>query len=101
MRLARVALTAALHTDGVLTPNLGAAGLNATWANGERIPGVVVVATRGGRYTVDLFLTARLVPLRPLLHAVRERVLREAQRLELRDIVDGVSVTVLDVEDSP
>lgn len=98
-RLARLALEAALATPGVLAPNAGATGLHATWIGGERLPGVRVSAAPGGSWSVELGLTAGLVPLRPLAESVRARVERALAFAGLAGIVSEIDVAVLDVEE--
>lgn len=78
MRLATLALGAALGVAGVVRGHDGGDGRYVTAVPGRVLPGVVVAAQRGGRYTVDLYLTASLVPLAPLGDRVREAVGRRA-----------------------
>lgn len=99
-RLARLALEAALATPGVLAPNAGATGLHATWIGGERLPGVRVVAHAGETWTVELGLTAGLVPLHTLAAEVRGRVERALALAGLAGAVSEVDVALLDVEEA-
>lgn len=97
-RLARLALEAALATPGVLAPNAGPAGLHATWIDGERLAGVRVTAEAGGTWSVELGLTAEIIPLPALAEAVRVRVERAANFAGVGALVGDVDVAVLDVE---
>jgi len=98
-RLARLALEAALATPGVLAPNAGVTGLHATWIAGGRLPGVRVIASAGETWSVELGLTAGLVPLRPLADAVRGRVEHALALAGLRGAVSEVDVALLAVEE--
>jgi hypothetical protein len=96
-RLAHVAVEAALGTPGVVEANAGPGGLHATFAGGERVPGVRVTSAGAERYSVELFLTTAVVPLAPLADDVRTRVRRAARSAGLETALDGVAVTILDV----
>ncbi|MGI8749751.1 MAG: hypothetical protein ACR2J6_04250 [Thermoleophilaceae bacterium] len=99
MRLATLALSAALGVAGVVCGHDGGDGRYATAVPGLVLPGVVVAAQRAGRYTVDLYLTASLVPLRPLGDRVREAVSERARSGGLEAALGPVSVRFLSVEE--
>lgn len=96
--LARAALGAALAVPGVAGPTAGRAGLHVTADRSERLAGVTAAADAGGRFSVDLYLVARLVPLAPLVEAVRRRVADAAMAAGLGDALGAVNVTIADVE---
>ena len=98
MRIAAAALVAALGVAGVVRGHDGGDGRYATAVGEEVLPGVVVAAQRGGRYSADLYLTAALVPLRPLGDRVREAVVRGVEAAGLDQWLGPVGVTFLSVE---
>jgi hypothetical protein len=100
MRIAAAALVAALGVAGVVRGHDGGDGRYATAVGEEVLPGVVVAAQRGGRYSADLYLTAALVPLRPLGDRVREAVVRGVGAAGLEQALGPVGVTFLSVEKS-
>lgn len=99
MRLARLALVAALAVDGVLAADAGPRGLVVTCDGAALLRGVRVAAEAGGRYSVDLGLRVRLMPLPALAEAVRARVTRNAQLACIADLLGAVTVTIQDVVD--
>ena len=99
MRLARLALDAALDVDGVLAADAGPRGLVVTRDGTALLRGVLVAAEAGRRYSVDLGLRVRLVPLPALAEAVRARVARNARLGGVGDLLGAVTVTVQDVVD--
>lgn len=74
LRLARIALEAALTAPGVVAGHDGPVGLRATRVGGERLRGVVAAADASGGYAVALHLVTRLVPLQPLGTLIRDEV---------------------------
>ncbi len=99
MRIAAAALAEALGVAGVVRGHDGGDGRYVTAIGEEVLPGVVVAAERGGgRYSVDLYLTAALVPLRPLGDRVREAVVRGVAAAGLDQALGPVGVTFLAVE---
>ncbi len=98
VELARVALRAATAVDGVIFGNPGQAGAYVTQDGGRRLSGVVAAAERGGRYSVDLCLTARLVPLQDLGERVAERVRTEIEEAGMSARLGALHVTIADVE---
>lgn len=98
MLIARAASAAALGEKGVVRGHDGGDGRYATIV-GDRLPGVVVVALRGGRYSVDLYLTAELVPLDPLAERIREAVRRDVRAIELEELLGPVNVAFLALEE--
>lgn len=98
VELAGVALRAALAVDGVVAAHPGPRGTHVTQDRETRLPGVVAAAERGGRYSVDLCLTARLVPLRELGQRVAERVRRDVEAAGMSNRLGAVRVTIADVE---
>jgi hypothetical protein len=101
VRIARVALEAALSVEGVNGWDAGAAGLRATRGGGDTVPGVVATADGEGTVSVDLFLVARPVPLPALAARVRERVGRGAAAHGLDHALGPVNIRFEDlVEDT-
>src|SRR5512142_2653828 len=98
VRLARAALDAALRDPGVVRGDTGPLGVVRTRDGAGALAGVTVAAEAGGRYSVDLHLVARLVPLRPLADGVTERVRVAASRAGLAAVLGTVSVYIDDVE---
>jgi len=97
VRLARVALDAALTVDGVLAPDAGPRGRHVTVSGATVVRGVGVAAEPEGRYSVDLGLRARLVPLPALADAVRERVTRAARLAGLGEVLGTTNVAFHDL----
>lgn len=98
VELARVALEAAVGADGVAAGNPGPSGQYVTRYGGAPLAGVVSVAQGDGRFRVDLFLTAELVPLRELGERVARAVGEAAAAAGLGERLGTVSVSFLDVE---
>ena len=93
MRLARVALQAALGVPDVVAADPGLDGVRVSSDPvGGVLRGVSVTADGGGRYAVDLRLVACVAPLVPLGEEVRRRVQADAQRSGLADQLSTVSV---------
>lgn len=81
VRLARAARDAALREPGVVGTDAGPVGAFVTAAgDGERLEGVVCVASPSGAYDVSLRLSCALVPLQPLSERVRGAVGSAAAR---------------------
>jgi len=97
VRLAALALEAARAVDGVLAADAGPAATHVTVSGATTVLGVLVVAEPGGRYSIDLGLQARLVPLGALADAVRASVVRSITRAGLAELVGAVGVTFHDV----
>lgn len=99
VRLAHLALDAALAVDGVHAADAGPRGMHLTVSGASVVRGVRVAAEPGGRYSVDLGLRARMVALPALADAVRARIARSAQIAGSEDLVGSISVTFHDVVD--
>jgi hypothetical protein len=97
VELARVALTAALAVDGVVAGNTGPGGFYVTGEGPGQLAGVVAVAEPEGRYSIDLYVTAGLVPLHALGDAVRARVHEAAAAAGMADRLGQVGVAIIDV----
>ncbi len=98
VELARVALGAATAVEGVVAGNPGQTEAYVTPDGERRLVGVVAVAERGGRYSVDLCLTARLVPLHELGARVAERVRKAVDAAGMAERLGALHVTIADVE---
>ena len=84
VRLARVAIAAALKVPGVLGAEAGPNGAFVTeTALGERLRGVICVAAPSDGYDVSLRLVCGLVALHPLGERIRAAVLRSATIAEI------------------
>jgi hypothetical protein len=93
VRLARLALDAALVVPDVLGAEAGSHGVRVTADPPARLlRGVSVVAQPNGRYAVDLRLVARMVPLVALAEEVRRRVQASAGLRGLADRLGTVNV---------
>lgn len=93
LRLARVALGAALVVPDVLGAEAGPQGMRVTAdPPAGLIRGVSVIAQADGRYAVDLCLVASVVPLVALGEQVRRRVQASARRDGLADQLGTVNV---------
>ena len=98
VRLAHLALDAALNVAGVQGADAGPSGLCVTGdPPGEPLRGVSVIAQPGGRYTVDLCLIAGIVPLIELAAEVRRRVHARVAREGLGDQLGDVNVQFSEV----
>ncbi len=98
IELARVALEAALALPGVIAGNAGERGIYMTRSAETQLTGVLAVAEPGDRYSVELYLTAALVPLPQLGEQVREAVSSAAQRTGMRGQLGELTITFLDLE---
>ena len=93
VRLARLALDAALVVPDVLGAEAGLHGVRVTADPPARLlRGVSVIAQPDGRYAVDLRLVALMVPLVALAEEVRRRVQASAGRRGLADRLGTVNV---------
>ena len=93
VRLARLALDAALVVPDVLAAEAGVHGVRVTAdPPAGLLRGVSVIAQADGRYAVDLRLVARMVPLVALGEEVRRRVQASAGRDGLADRLGSVNV---------
>jgi hypothetical protein len=100
VRLARVALEAALGTRGVRSAHSGPAGRHATFDGVHRLEGVVCVADADGRYSLDLRLVGSFVPLYPLAERVRARVEERVAGAGLADLLGPVNVRFEDLAET-
>jgi hypothetical protein len=99
IRLARVALGAALGVPGVLAARAGPMGTRVTETSaGERLEGVSCVAAPAGGYDVSLQLICGLVALRPLGQRIRATVMRAATIADVTAQSVSVHFAELDVE---
>jgi hypothetical protein len=99
VRLARIALQAALSVPGVVRGDSGRLHAHATpVADSERLHGVVCAALAEGGYEVALRLVAQLVPLQPLARRIGQRVERSAGAAGLGSALRSVSVHFADIE---
>lgn len=92
VRLARLAREATLRVAGVVGTDTGPDGMFITVGGGERLEGVLCVATKDGGYEVTLRLVCQLVPLLALSEQVQAAVMRVTARAEIP--VDSVSVHI-------
>ncbi len=93
VRLARVALDAALSVPDVLGAEAGSHGVRVTAGPASALlRGVSVTAQADGGYAVDLCLVARMAPLVALGEEVRRRVQASARRDGLGDQLGTVNV---------
>jgi len=98
VRVAHLALDAALNVAGVQGADAGPDGLCLTGdPHRETLRGVSVVAQPGGRYSVDLCLIAGIVPLIELAAEVRRRVRARVAREGLGDELGDVNVQFSEV----
>ncbi len=97
VRLARLAREAALRVVGVVGTDAGPDGMFTTVGDGERLEGVLCVATKDGGYEVTLRLVCRLVPLLALSAQVQAAVMRATARAEIP--LDSVSVHIAGLDD--
>ena len=98
VRLAQLALDAALRVAGVQGADVGAHGLCLTGdPPAGTLRGVSVVAQADGRYSVDLCLVAGMVPLIELAAEVRRRVQARMAREGLDDQLGDVNVQFSEV----
>lgn len=78
-RLARLARDAALRIPAVTGTDTGPIGTFLTVGGGERVEGVLCIATKDGGYEVSMQLTCLPVPLEALGEQIRAAVTRSAQ----------------------
>jgi hypothetical protein len=95
--LARIALVASLSLPDVVDTDVGPNGAWVTEVEGERLPGVVAAAEADGRYSLELHLVARPVPLGELAERVRERIVRRAEQAGMSDAIGSIDVSIEDV----
>ena len=91
-RLARLARDAALRIPGVVGTDTGPIGMFITVGGGERLEGVICVATKNGGYEVTLRLICAVVPLPKLGEQVKAAVAATAAEAGIP--LDSVSVHV-------
>lgn len=100
IRLARLTAQAALECDGVLSLDRGPRDHWSTFADGERLPGVVVMADDApGRYAASVYLRAALTDLRALADEVRAAVRAAAEEQQLAEHLGEVRVAITDIDD--
>lgn len=93
IRLARVALAAALSVPGVARADGGPLALHRTpVGNSAPLVGVICAAAADGGYAVALRLIAGLVPLPALADRITERVSRAAGNSGLARDLQSVSI---------
>ncbi len=97
VRLARLALDAALGVAGVVSSHTGRLGTRMTPDREERLLGVVATARAAGGYGIELHLVTEVVPLPQLADLVRSRVERAASSAGLADVLGPVDITIEDV----
>jgi len=98
VRVAHLALDAALNVAGVQGADAGPDGLCLTGdPQGGTVRGVSVIAQTGDRYSVDLCLIAGIVPLIELAAEVRRRVQARVARDGLGDQLGDVNVQFSEV----
>ena len=98
VRVAHLALDAALNVAGVQGADAGPDGLCLTGdPQGGTLRGVSVIAQTGDRYSVDLCLIAGIVPLIELAAVVRRRVQARVARDGLGDQLGDVNVQFSEV----
>jgi hypothetical protein len=101
VRLARLALDAALAMDGVEAGTDGPVKLWVTVDQGQRYPGVLASVLPDGTHSVGLHLVVAPVPLLPLADAIRERVRADAAAVGLEERLGPVDVVFEDLADAP
>lgn len=97
VRLARLALDAALAVDGVVRSDPGPLRVRITAEGQDRVPGVVSAALADGRYEVSLYLVTLMVPLHPLADRIRSRVARAASQAGLDDLLGPIDIAFEDL----
>ncbi len=99
VRLAQVALGAALSVDGVAAAGQGSRFAGAVTVDGAPLAGVSVIALREGRYELGLALIARPVALHALADRVRERVTVAAGVADLGERLGPINIVFEDIAD--
>ena len=101
VQLARIAHDAAMATEGVVDTDAGPVGARMTLDGAKRLQGVTSTVLPDGRYGLSLHLVCRMVPLHPLVDALRARLERAAAAAGVADELGPVDITIEDVrEDS-
>ncbi|MEZ5101627.1 MAG: hypothetical protein R3C15_17870 [Thermoleophilia bacterium] len=96
--IGRTAVEAALGTPGVIEVSAGAGErMHATAGEGERVPGVVVLAEDEERLLVGLHLVTSLEPLPALSERVRDSVLRAAAERGFDGRIGRIDVVIEDI----
>ena len=98
VRLARVALKAAVASGDVVRGAAGVGVRRVTGDAGGLLVGVMATAQADGRYEIDLRLVARLVPLAALGEEIRKRVIAAARRSGLDGQLGNVNVEFVDLQ---
>ena len=101
VRLARLALDAALAVDGVEAGTDGRVKLWVTVDQGQRYPGVMASVLPDGTHSVGLHLVVAPVPLRPLAEAIRERVRVDVEAAGLAERLGPVDIAFEDLAPTP
>jgi hypothetical protein len=99
VRLAEIALGAALSVDGVTGAATSDRLVGRVSVAGSTLPGVSAIALPGGLYELGLALVARPVPLRALAERVRERVAAGARTAGLHERLGPINVVFEDLAD--
>ncbi len=99
VRLAQVALRAALSVDGVAAAGQGNRFAGAVTVDGAPLAGVSVIALPRGRYELGLALIARPVALHGLADRVRERVIVAAGVAQLGERLGPINIVFEDIAD--
>ena len=101
VRLARVALSAALAVPGVVRGDAGPMHAHATPVlESEPLRGILCVATADGGYEVSFRLVAELVSLHLLAQRVGERVRAGAKVAGLAQLLRTVNVHFADLDEA-
>lgn len=95
-RLARLARDAALRVPGVVGTDTGRVGTFITVGGGERLEGVLCVASSDGGYEITLRLICRLVPLPALSDEVKTAVRQVAEQAGIPVSSVSLHVAALD-----
>jgi hypothetical protein len=97
VRLARMALAAALATPGVAGGCPGPGGQRVTADAPGPLTGISAIAEPDGRYELALCLDAELVPLTALADRVRDRIHAAAREAGLAGLLGSIHVEYADV----
>ena len=97
VRLARLALDAALATDGVDGGTDGPVRMWVTVEQGQRYPGVTATVTPDGTHDVALHLVVDPVPLHPLADAIRTRAASDVAAAGLAEALGSIDIAFEDL----
>ncbi len=98
MKLARLAVQAAVAVPGVAAPHRSP--MHRTADSATTAEGVLVVAQSGERYSVSLHLVARPVPLEALGRLVRSEVEVQVAQAGLADALGTLTVRFEDIAEA-